>query len=138
LAGSRCDERNCVRRLPSGRRTACPETAPVEADCVQYGDDDYANHPPEEEKAFRERREKDGAPIDWPDYEEWSLAYDARLDRERATYFERAGNWQLVLQLACDGEIGPWGVEGHAYVCIRKTDLAECRFDRCWAMWQCS
>jgi hypothetical protein len=117
---------------------AYPETGSVEADCVQYGDDDYSNNPPEEERAFRERREKDGPPCDWPDYEEWSQAFHARLNRERATYFERAGNWQLVLQLACDGEIGPWGVEGHAYVCIRKTDLAECRFDRCWAMWQCS
>jgi len=118
--------------------TAFPETGPVEADCVKYGDDDYANDPPEEEKAFRERREKDGAPVDWPDYEEWSQTHRAFLERERASYFARAGNWQLVLQLACDGEIGPWGVEGHAYLCIRKTDLAECRFDRCWAMWQCS
>jgi len=118
--------------------TAFPETGPVEADCVQYGDDDYLNNPPEEEKAFRERRKKDGAPVDWPDYEEWSQTHDAFLERERASYFARAGNWQLVLQLACDGEIGPWGVEGHAYLCIRKTDLAECRFDRCWTMWQCS
>jgi hypothetical protein len=117
---------------------AFPETETVEADCVKYGDDDYANHPPEEEKAFRERREKDGAPGDWPDFKEWSQIYDAFLERERVSYSARAGNWQLVLQLACDGEIGPWGVEGHAYVCIRKTDLAECRFDRCWAMWQCS
>jgi Domain of unknown function (DUF1963) len=117
---------------------AFPETGPVEMDCVKYGDDDYRNHPPEEEKAFRERREKDGAPIDWPDHEEWSQTRSAFLDRERASYFERAGNWQLVLQLACDDEIGPWGMEGHAYVCIRKTDLAECRFDRCWTMWQSS
>ena len=51
---------------------AFPETAPVEAECIKYGDDDYSNNPPEEEKAFRERREKDGAPIDGPDYEEWS------------------------------------------------------------------
>ena len=109
---------------------AFPETAPVEAECIKYGDDDYSNNPPEEEKAFRERREKDGAPVDWPDYEEWSQAFHARLNRERATYFERAGNWQLVLQLAWDDEIGSWG-EGHAYVCIRKADLAECRFDRC-------
>ena len=116
---------------------AFPETGPVEAECVKYGDDDYSNNPPEEEKAFRERREKDGAPVDWPDYEEWSQAHSAFLDRERASYLERAGNWQLVLQLAWDDEIGPWG-EGHAYVCIRKADLAECRFDRCWTMWQCS
>ena len=115
---------------------AFPETGPVEADCVKYGDDDYLNHPPEEEKAFRERREKDGAPIDWPDYEEWSQAHFAFLDRERASYLERAGNWQLVLQLACDEEIM---VDcGRLYVCIRKRDLAERRFDRCWTLWQCS
>src|SRR5215475_3610283 len=124
---------------------AIPEAGPVEAACVKYADDDYLNHPPEEEKAFRERRQKDGAPIDWPDYEEWSQAHSAFLDRERASYLERSGNWQLVLQIASDFEIGcesapsgPWGGEGLVYVCIRKTDLAERRFDRCWTMWQCS
>jgi uncharacterized protein YwqG len=84
-------------------------------------------------------------PIDWPDYEEWSQTRDTFLAPERASYFERAGNWQLVLQIASDSEIGcesapsgPWGGEGLVYVCIRKTDLAERRFDRCWTMWKCS
>ena len=55
-------------------------------------------------------------------------------------YFERAGaaGWQLVLQIASDGEVGPWGNEGHLYVCIRKDDLAERRFDRCWTLIQCT
>ena len=112
---------------------------PVEADCVKFGDDDYSHNPPEEEKAFRERREKDGAPIDWPDYEEWSQARDAFNARERAMYRERADSWQLVLQIDSDSESGmQWGDDGRIYVCIRKRDLAESRFDRCWTLLQCT
>ena len=65
---------------------ALPDQYAVEADCVKFCDDDYLNNPPEEEKAFWERREKEGAPIDWPDYEEWSRGYDAFKVRERAMY----------------------------------------------------
>jgi hypothetical protein len=79
---------------------------PVEADCVKFGDDDYSNNPPEMEKAFIERRRKDGPPIGWPDYEEWSQAYDADMARERAMYRERADSWQLVQQIDSDYESG--------------------------------
>jgi hypothetical protein len=112
---------------------------PVEADCVKYGDDDYSNNPPEMEKAFIERRRKDRPPIDWPDYEEWSQAYDAFMARERAMYRGRARSWQLVLQVDSDLGTGmEWGDWGRLYVCIRKPDLAERRFDRCWTLLQCT
>src|SRR5215831_7524583 len=98
---------------------------PVEADCVKFGDDDYSNNPPEMEKAFCGPRREDGTPIDWPNYEEWSQAYDAFRARERAMYRERADSWQLVLQIDSDYESGmQWGDGGRIYVCIRKRDLA--------------
>jgi uncharacterized protein YwqG len=115
---------------------AFPWQHAVEADCVMYADDDYLNHPVY--KAFHERMEKEGAPVDWPDYKEASQAYDAFETRERATHFARAGSWQLVLQIETDDEVGPWTGEGCLYVCIRKSDLAERRFDRCWTMLQCT
>src|SRR5262249_41678016 len=103
---------------------AFPDQDPVEVACVKFGDDDYLNHPPEEEKAFLERRQKDGTPIDWPDYKEWSQAYDAFKARERAMYFERADSWQLVLQIDSDEEM-QWWDDGRIYVCIRRRDLSE-------------
>jgi uncharacterized protein YwqG len=112
---------------------------PVEADCVKFGDDDYSNNPPEMEKALIERLRKDGPSIDWPDYEEWSQSYDAFKARERAMYRERADSWQLVLQVDSDLGTGmEWGGWGRLYVCIRKRDLAERRFDRCWTLLQCT
>lgn len=42
----------------------------------------------------------------------------------------RADSWQHVLQIETDSEVGPWIGEGCLYVCIRKSDLAERRFDR--------
>jgi len=115
---------------------AFPWQDPLETDCVKFADDDYWNHPTV--KAFHERIEKDGAPIDWPDYEEACQAYRAFEARERATHFARADGWQHVLQIETDAEVGPWIGEGCLYVCIRKSDLAERRFDRCWTMLQCT
>jgi hypothetical protein len=115
---------------------ACPWEETVEVDCVKFADDDYLNHPTV--KAFHERMEKEGAPGDWPDYEEAGQAWSAFNARERATHFARAGSWQLVLQVPSDDEVGPWTGYGCLYVCIRKSDLAERRFDRCWTMLQCT
>src|SRR5215831_9479305 len=115
---------------------AFPYQDAVDADCVMYADDDYLNHPVV--KAFHERREKEGAPMDWPDHEEAWQAWSAFEARERATHFARAESWQLVLQIPSDDEVGPWEGEGCLYVCIRKSDLAERRFDRCWTTLQCT
>jgi uncharacterized protein YwqG len=52
--------------------------------------------------------------------------------------FARADGWQHVLQIETDSEVGPWIGEGCLYVCIRKSDLAERRFDRRWTMPQCT
>jgi hypothetical protein len=115
---------------------AFPWQDPLETDCVKFADDDYLNHPTV--KAFHERIKEDGAPIDWPDYEEAWQAYSAFQARERVKHFARADGWQHVLQIETDSELGPWIGEGCLYVCIRKSDLAECRFDRCWTMPQCT
>ena len=115
---------------------AFPWQDPLETDCVKYADDDYWHHPTV--KAFHERIKKEGAASDWPDYEEACQAYDAFEARERATHFARADGWQHVLQIETDSEVGPWIGEGCLYVCIRKSDLAERRFDRCWTMLQCT
>ena len=109
---------------------------PLETDCVKFADDDYLNHPTV--KAFHERIKKDGAPSKWTDYEEAYQAYSTFEARERATHFARADGWQHVLQIETDSEVGPWIGEGCLYICIRKSDLAECRFDRCWTMPQCT
>jgi hypothetical protein len=115
---------------------ALPWQDPIETDCVKYADDDYLNHPTV--KAFDERVEKEGAAKDWPDFEEAWQAWSAFNARERATHFARAHNWQLVLQIATDAEVGPWPGYGCLYVSIRRSDLAERRFDRCWMMLQCT
>jgi len=41
-----------------------------------------------------------------------------------------------VLQIDSDEEI--MVDVGRLYVCIRKRDLAERRFDRCWTLHQCT
>ena len=104
--------------------------------CVKFADDDYWNHPTL--KAFHERMDKDGPPFKWSDYEEAWQAYSAFEARERATHFARADGWQHVLQIETDSVVGPWIGEGCLYVCMRKSDLAERRFDRCWTMLQCT
>ena len=108
---------------------------PVETDCVKYADDDYLSHPTV--KAFHARMKTDGAPMDWPDYQEAWQAWSAFEARESATHFARAGSWQLVLQFD-DGFIAEDGRDWRFYVCIRKSDLGERRFDRCWTVMQCT
>jgi hypothetical protein len=112
---------------------AFPVQDPVEVDCVKFADDDYFNHPTY--KAFHERMEKEGAPMDWPDHEEAWQAWRTFNARERATHFARADSWQLVLQIPSDNEVRPWA-DDCLYVFIRKSDLAESRFDRCWTISQ--
>jgi hypothetical protein len=111
---------------------------PVETDCVKFAEDDYSNHPME--KAwYKLVRTREGPPDEWPDFEEQWQARTAFEARERATHFERADAWQLVLQIDSDPAAGmQWGDAGRLYVCIRKRDLAERRFDRCWTRLQCS
>jgi len=51
---------------------------------------------------------------------------------------EFADNWQLVLQIDSDVEVGiEWGDAGRLYLCARKEELAAGRFDRCWTVMQC-
>jgi uncharacterized protein YwqG len=110
---------------------------PVETDCVKFAEDDYSNHPTQ--KAWFERARRDGTPMEWRDFEEQWQAFSAFTARERTTHFERAESWQLVLQIDSDYDAGmQWGDAGRLYVCIRKSDLAERRFDRCWTLLQCS
>jgi hypothetical protein len=114
---------------------AFPWQDPVETDCVKYADDDYLNHPTV--KAFHSRIKRDGAQIRWPDYEEARQAFSAFEARERATHFARADSWQLVLQFYSDFVAECLG-DYRFYACIRKSDLAEHRFDRCWTVMQCT
>jgi hypothetical protein len=62
------------------------------------------------------------------------VAFEAR---ERATHFARADNWQLVLQFD-GGFVAEYAWDFRFYVCNRKSDLAERRFDRCWTVMQCT
>jgi hypothetical protein len=51
---------------------------------------------------------------------------------------EQADNWQLVLQIDSDIDVGmEWGDVGRLYLCARKPDLAARRFDQCWMTTQC-
>jgi len=51
---------------------------------------------------------------------------------------EGADNWQLVLQIDSDIEVGmEWGDVGRLYLCARRVDLAALQFDRCWMVMQC-
>lgn len=51
---------------------------------------------------------------------------------------EAADNWQLVLQIDSDIEVGmEWGDVGRLYLCARRPDLAACQFDRCWMVMRC-
>jgi uncharacterized protein YwqG len=48
-------------------------------------------------------------------------------------------DWVLLLQLDTDDDAGMmWGDGGMLYFWIRKEDLKEGRFDRCWMILQCS
>ena len=111
---------------------AVPWQGPVEADCVKYADDDYWNHPTV--KSHWDCVKKGG----WPNIgEETRQAWSAFEARERATHLARADKWQLVLQF--DGDfVHEYGWDDRFYVCIRKSDLAERGFDRCWTMSQCT
>lgn len=110
---------------------------PVETDCVKFADDDYNNQP--QIKAWFERGRRDGPPIHWPDFEEQWRAFSSFEDRHRATHFDRANRWQLVLQIDSDFEAGmQWGDAGRIFVCMRKQDLAGIRFDRRWTILQCT
>lgn len=51
-----------------------------------------------------------------------------------------ADDWVLLLQVDSDEQSAVnwmWGDSGTLYFCIRRQDLAERRFDRCWGILQC-
>jgi uncharacterized protein YwqG len=59
-------------------------------------------------------------------------------DPRRAALEAGRSDWVLLLQLDTDDEAGMmWGDVGMLYFWIRKQDLAERRFDRCWMILQC-
>jgi uncharacterized protein YwqG len=61
--------------------------------------------------------------------------------REANRCGQHARSWksQLVLQIDSDPDAGmQWGDAGRVYVCIRKEDLAACRFEHCWTILQCT
>jgi hypothetical protein len=50
----------------------------------------------------------------------------------------QADDWQLVWQIDSDIEVGmEWSDVGRLYLCARKQDLVERRFERCWMVMQC-
>jgi Domain of unknown function (DUF1963) len=109
--------------------TAFPIQASVEADCVKFADDDYHGQP--EVKAWF----GDPPAFGSPEHETRWSAFQAFHEARDPTYFQRADRWQLVLQV--DGtEVAGMEVGQRLYVCIRKEDLAACRFDRCWTVIQ--
>jgi hypothetical protein len=108
----------------------------VEADCVKFADDDYNNQP--EVIAWFERPRDQRPAVGSPEHEAQWQAFKRFDDARASTYLERADRWQLVLQIDSDSEAGmQWGDAGRIYVCIRKKDLADSRFERCWTMMQC-
>lgn len=91
--------------------TAFSIQEPVEAECVKF-----VEHVP-----GRSRRQRN------PEMYEPSTEQLAR-----------AREWQLVLQIDSDIQIGmEWGDLGRLYLCARKHDLAAGRLDRCWMLMQC-
>jgi hypothetical protein len=82
---------------------------PVEAECVKFTD--HGSNP-------RQR--------------------SVHVPKLTANQLARASEWQLLLQIDSDIEVGmEWGDVGRLYVCARKEDLAARRFDRCWTVMQC-
>lgn len=59
-------------------------------------------------------------------------------DPRRAALEAGRTDWVLLLQLDTDDDAGMmWGDAGMLYFWIRKQDLQEGRFDRCWMILQC-
>ena len=53
-------------------------------------------------------------------------------------YENKAKDWVLLFQLVSDDDAGMmWGDLGTLYFMIRKQDLANCRFNRAWMIFQC-
>jgi Domain of unknown function (DUF1963) len=112
---------------------AFPIQSSVEADCVKFADDDYYGQ--SEVKAWFGHPPYQSAALGSPEHEARWSALQAFDVRRHPTYFQRADRWQLVLQI--DGiEVSGMEVGYRLYICIRKEDLAACRFDRCWTVIQ--
>ena len=61
-------------------------------------------------------------------------------DADRADIAEKAKDWTLLFQMGTieDGDYElMFGDCGYIYFWIRKEDLVECRFDKCWLILQC-
>ena len=60
------------------------------------------------------------------------------LDPRAAALDAGADDWTLLLQLDSEDAAGMmWGDTGMLYFWIRRADLADRRFDRCWTLLQC-
>lgn len=91
--------------------TAFSIQEPVEAECVKYV----------EHAAGRRTAQRDPA-----------------MYGPSREHLARAAEWQLVLQIDSDIEVGmEWGDVGRLYLCARTHDLVARRFDRCWTIMQC-
>ena len=61
------------------------------------------------------------------------------LDPRAAALDAGADDWMLLLQLDSEEAEGMmWGDVGMLYFWIRRTDLTDRRFDRCWVLLQCT
>jgi uncharacterized protein YwqG len=58
-------------------------------------------------------------------------------DPRRAVLEKAATDWRLLLQVDSDDHGMMWGDVGHIFFWIRKQDLAERDFSKCWLILQC-
>jgi len=68
-----------------------------------------------------------------------AVEYDMNFDPEVAHLKEGVKDWQLLLQLDCDGNLDwMWGDAGMVYFWIRSQDLEPQNFSNVWCEMQCS
>ena len=91
--------------------TAVSIQEPVEAECVKFA----------EHTAGRRGQQR-----------------DPQMYGPSKAQLAHAGEWQLVLQIDSDIEVGmECGDMGRLYLCARREELAARRFDRSWTIMQC-
>lgn len=108
---------------------------PAEAAYARFWANLYAGHPETFGPSGERIHQVGGAAVSIQDPVEAECAKHADATPEPLA---AADNWQLVLQIDSDIEVGmEWGDVGRLYLCARKDDLAARRFDRCWMAMQC-